>query len=181
MTLLVDSITSEAYRLTRNRMAVFWSVFFVPLMFIAGGTAFHLITKSKAAALGGLKLPPGVGNAPVNLVDALTMGAGAGANGAILVFMLIGAATLYAGDYRWETWRLISARNSRTNLILGKVAALKLLALAAMLTFVLATVVFKLAQAFIFAMLRSGLRVSDARLASAATGSGAREAAGSTL
>ena len=36
-------------------------------------------------------------------------------------FVLIGAATIYAGDYRWETWRLISARNTRSNLLAGKV------------------------------------------------------------
>lgn len=150
MTLLVDSIASEAYRLTRNRMAVFWSVFFVPLLFIAGGTAFHLINKSRAPDLAQLNLPSGMGQAPVNLGEALTMGAGMGANGAILVFMLIGAATLYAGDYRWETWRLISARNSRTNLILGKVAVLKLLALAAILTFIVSAFAFKLTQAFVF-------------------------------
>jgi ABC-2 type transport system permease protein len=150
MTLLVDSIASEAYRLARNRMTVFWSVFFVPLLFVVGGTGYHLITKSKAPQMGELNLPGGMGLAPVNLGEALTMGAGMGANGAILVFMLIGAATLYAGDYRWETWRLISARNSRTNLILGKVATLKLLALAAILTFIVSAFAFKLTQAFVF-------------------------------
>ena len=39
---------------------------------------------------------------------------------AFVMFVLIGAATIYAGDYRWETWRLISARNSRVNLLLAK-------------------------------------------------------------
>jgi ABC-2 type transport system permease protein len=151
MTMLADSVFSEAYRLTRNRMAVFWSVLFVPILFMVGGVAYHLITKSKAAEMASkLNVPLTMGHEPVNLGDALSMGAGMGANGAILVFMLIGAATLYAGDYRWETWRLISARNSRTNLILGKVAVLKLMALAAMLAFLIACIVFTLAQALVF-------------------------------
>jgi ABC-2 type transport system permease protein len=149
--MLADSVFSEAYRLTRNRMAVFWSVFFVPILFTVGGIAYHLITKAKTAELAAkANIPATMGHDPVNLGDALSLGAGMGANGAILVFMLIGAATLYAGDYRWETWRLISARNSRINLILGKVAVMKLMALAAMLAFLIAAIVFTLAQAVIF-------------------------------
>lgn len=151
MTLLIESVASEAYRLTRNRMAVFWSVFFVPVMFIAGSFAFHVITKSKTDAMAQkANLPITLGHQPVNLADALNMGAGMGANGAILVFMLIGAATLYAGDYRWETFRLISARNSRTNLILGKVGVFKLMALAAMVAFLIASFVSSISQALVF-------------------------------
>lgn len=151
MILLADSIASEAYRLTRNRMAVFWSVLFVPLLFMVGGVAYHLITKAKTVEMTSkLNLPLSMGHAPLNLADALTIGAAWGANGAILVFTLIGAATLYAGDYRWETFRLISARNSRMNLILGKVAVFKLLALGAMLAFLIASVVFHLSQAIVF-------------------------------
>ncbi|RZJ78490.1 MAG: hypothetical protein EON88_34095, partial [Brevundimonas sp.] len=70
---------------------------------------------------------------------------------ATLLFVLIGAATLYAGDYRWETWRLISARNTRTNLILGKIGALKMLTIAAMLLLVVAGVGQHLIKAAILA------------------------------
>ena len=151
MTLLVESAASEAYRLSRNRMAIFWSVVFVPLLFAIGNVGYHFLTKSKAAEFTGkLDLPATMGHAPLNLAEALGRGAGLGANGAILVFTLIAAATLYAGDYRWETWRLISARNSRMNLILGKVAVFKLLALAAMLAFLVASVVGSISQAFIY-------------------------------
>ena len=151
MTLLVESIASEAYRLTRNRMAVFWSVIFVPLLFVIGSVGYHMVTKSKTAEIAGkMDLSATMGHAPLNLAEALGQGAAMGANGAILVFTLIGAATLYAGDYRWETWRLISARNSRMNLILGKVAVFKLLALAAMLAFLVAGVVGSISQAFVF-------------------------------
>ena len=149
--MLADSIFSEAYRLTRNRMAVFWSVLFVPILFVLGGVAYNLITKAKTDEMAAkINIPITMGHEPVNLADALTMGAGMGANGAILVFTLIGAATLYAGDYRWETWRLISARNSRTNLVLGKVAVMKLMALAAMVAFLIASFAFSLSQGLVF-------------------------------
>lgn len=150
MTLLVDSITSEAYRLTRNRMAVFWSVVFVPLLFAIGSVGFHVLTKSKTSAMAQqANLPITMGQEPVNLATALLKGASMGANGAILVFILIGAATLYAGDYRWETFRLISARNSRMNLILGKVGVFKLLALAAMVAFLLSSFAYSISQAVV--------------------------------
>lgn len=151
MTLLVDSIASEAYRLARNRMTVFWSVLFVPLLFAIGSIGYHIITKSKMDEMSGqLDVSTVLGKGPLNLADALNMGAGFGANGAILVFTLIGAATLYAGDYRWETFRLISARNSRVNLILGKVSVFKVLALAAMLAFLIASFVYTIAEAMVF-------------------------------
>ncbi len=152
--MLADSVRSELYRLVRNRMAVFWSVLFVPIMFAIGGVGFHLLTKSRTAEMGGelakLGMDAGMGRTPVDLGQALVEYAGLAANGAALVFMLIGAATLYAGDYRWETWRLTSARNTRFNLILGKVGAFKILALAAILAFLVAGLVFSISQAFIY-------------------------------
>ena len=150
--LLPDVLRSEAYRLVRNRMAVFWSVFFVPLLFVLGGLIYHWVNKSKAAELAAATNLPAdlLASAPVNLMDGLGVGVGAMANGAVLVFMLIGAATLYAGDYRWETWRLTSARNSRVNLVLGKVAVFKLAALATMATFLIAGLIFSLTEALIY-------------------------------
>lgn len=152
--MLVDAVRSEVYRLVRNRMAVFWSVLFVPIMFAVGGIGFHLLTKSRTAEMAGdlakLGMDSGLGRTPVDLGQALVGYAGLAANGAALVFMLIGAATLYAGDYRWETWRLTSARNSRFNLILGKVGAFKILALAAILAFLIAGLAFSVSQAMIY-------------------------------
>jgi ABC-2 type transport system permease protein len=152
--MLADAVRSEVYRLVRNRMAVFWSVLFVPLAFAIGGVGFHLLTKSRTAEMGGelakLGLGATMGRMPVDLGQELVGSAGHAANGAALVFMLIGAATLYAGDYRWETWRLTSARNTRFNLILGKVGAFKILALAAIVAFLIAGLVFSMSQAFIY-------------------------------
>lgn len=149
VTLLPDAALSEGYRLVRNRMAVFWSVFFVPVLFVAGSIIFHLVEKGRAAAPGAVAPPAGL-DASVNLFDGFGNGVALMANGAILVFMLIGAATLYAGDYRWETWRLTSARNSRINLLLGKVAVFKLLALAAIVAFLIAGLTSSLTQAVIY-------------------------------
>lgn len=149
--MLVDAFRAEAVRLLRNRMVLFWSVFFTPIVFAVGGVIYHVMAKSRGPDLEKAGIPQTMGGAPINLGDALTLGADSGANGIILVMMLIAAATLYAGDYRWESWRLISARNTRTNLILGKVGALKAVAIAAMLTFLVACFIFTVAQSLVFA------------------------------
>ena len=150
--MLADAIRSEAYRLAQNRMTLFWSVAFVPLLFIVGGVIFHIVSKSRMPGLEGVAaLPPELSaNAPIDLMDGLNLAFGAVANGGILVFMLIAAATLYAGDYRWETWRLISARNSRINLVLGKVAVFKLTALIAMIAFLLAGLIYSVSEAVVY-------------------------------
>jgi ABC-2 type transport system permease protein len=66
------------------------------------------------------------------------------------VFSLVAAASLYAGDYRWETWRLISARNGRLNLMLSKVLVFALVALVGMGLFLIASVLFGLSEALVF-------------------------------
>ena len=146
--MLADAIRSETYRLLQNRTAVFWSVFFVPVMALAISIIGQLVIQSRAVKINGANLPLGLGG-PLDLGQALVSSAGDLANPAILAFLLIGAATLYAGDYRWETWRLISARNSRPNLLLGKVGVVKLLTLAAMLVFLLAASTADVAKATI--------------------------------
>lgn len=150
--MLADSVRSELYRLLRNRMAVFWSVLFVPLLFVGGGLIFHMVTKGHSVEIQGAATLPTVmaPNAPVNLMNGLGVAVSTVANGGMLVFLLIGAATLYAGDYRWETWRLISARNSRMNHLVGKVAVFKLTALTAMFLFLIAGLVFSLTEALVY-------------------------------
>lgn len=148
--MLVDALKSEAYRVSRNRTAVFCSVLLTPLLFIIGGVAFHIITKTKGDALAAkASLPAEMGNQPVNLADALGFTATYGANGVLLAFMLLAAATVYAGDYRGETWRLISARNGRPWLILGKIGVMKALAMIAMLAMLIAAFVFFISQAVV--------------------------------
>ena len=131
--MLADAIRSEAYRFSKNRTAVLWSTMFVPvLMLVIAGVSQYFL-KAKMGELKGANLPPELLQmGPLNLGHELVDLAGDLANPILLLFILIGAATVYAGDYRWETWRLISARNTRPNLILGKVGVVKLLSLIAL-------------------------------------------------
>ncbi|GAW40148.1 ABC-2 family transporter protein [Brevundimonas sp. SH203] len=148
--MLADAIRSETYRLSRNRTALFWSVLFVPIIGVLLSTLGFVVAKANMAKLAG-KLPPEVlKGGPLDLGLTLVKSAGDFANPAILMFVLIGAATIYAGDYRWETWRLISARNTRTNLVAGKVAVTALLILLATFAALISDVIASLIQAAVF-------------------------------
>lgn len=152
--MLADAIRAEGYRLARSRTTWFWSVLFVPLM----GLVYTVIDSLAQKMLGDRLVAEGKASPEMILAMSqakVDMGLGLvgtaeGMAGALtLAFVLIGAATIFAGDYRWETWRLISARNGRDNLILGKVGVLKLLTLAALVAILLASLVGGLLTAFI--------------------------------
>ncbi len=149
--MLADALRAEAYRFSLNRFQVFVSVVLTPLLFAVGGVFFHIISKAKGdEAVDKLGLAIPASTTPVNLGEAFSFAASGSANGVILICMLIGAATIYAGDYRWESWRLISARNDRVSLILAKVGVVKILAVATSLAFLAASFVFLIAQAMVY-------------------------------
>jgi ABC-2 type transport system permease protein len=154
--MFADAIRAEGYRLSKNRTTVFWSLLFVPLFTVAIGALTSVVLKANEG-----KILSSAKGAPEQLqklmsAGALDMGAalaraaGDFANPLVLLFVLIGAATIYAGDYRWETWRLISARNTRPNLMLGKLAVVIGLALAAMAFMLVAAVAENLIRAGVF-------------------------------
>ena len=137
MSLLSDAVSSEGYRFFKNRMTVFWSSLFLPVALLILGIVAQIFLKQKLASIGGdPRLPPGLLTpGTMDLGHSMVKLAGDLANPMLLLFVMIGTATLYAGDYRWETWRLTSARNSRANLILGKFGVAKLLTLFALIVF----------------------------------------------
>lgn len=149
--MLVDAIRAESYRLSKNRTALFWSLLFVPVVGLLISTATFIFAKANEAKLAG-KLPPGLGlNAsPLNLGEGLVSSAAEFANPAVLMFVLIGAATIFAGDYRWETWRLTTARNSRPNLLLGKVFVVVGLTIAATVAVLIGDIASNLIKAMVF-------------------------------
>lgn len=155
--MLADALRSETYRFTKNRMAVFWSILFVPVLFLAIGTAVQFFTKARMAEMAEALPPemtaeggPMAMSGTLNLGQSLLTLAGDFANPIVMLFVLIGAAIVYAGDYRWETWRLTSARNSRTNLILGKVALVFGIVVAAFVTWMAFSLVGEVIKATVF-------------------------------
>jgi len=153
--MLADAIRAEGFRLSKNKTALFWSLAFVPIIAVVIGAVTNFVLKgSETKILGDTQMPPEVREAltrgTLDMGEALVQAAAGLANPLVLLFVLIGAATLYAGDYRWETWRLISARNSRVNLLLAKLAIVAVLALAAMGFMLVASVIENLIKAAVF-------------------------------
>lgn len=126
--MLADAIAAERFRLWRDRVSLFWGFGFMPLaamlFSIAGDLFVHFVIR---------RAIPG----ETTDLASRAMGAVGGASGPITaLFLLIGAASIFAGDYRWETWRLLTPRNTRLNLlaakliVFGEAAAWSLLATA---------------------------------------------------
>lgn len=110
--MLADAIAAERFRLLRDRSALFWGFCFAPIigfMMSVGGDLFLKFLIKKPM--------PGLG---IGLVDQVIKALSSGAATFDALFLMIGAAAVLAGDYRWETWRLLTPRNTRQNLLLAK-------------------------------------------------------------
>jgi len=115
--MFADAFAAERLRLLRARGVLFWGFLFVPLFGVVAGLINGLFMRAMLSQAGG------VAREPVDLaqqaIDAVN-----GANFFLVqLFFMIAAASILAGDYRWETWRLLTPRNTRANLILAKLAA----------------------------------------------------------
>ncbi|MDR7118872.1 ABC transporter permease [Caulobacter sp. BE254] len=110
--MLADAIAAERFRLSRDRTALFWGFGFAPLVSMLFSMGIDVFTRAVLH-----RTIPGETTDLANRA----MGAVAGASGPFTaLFLLIGAAAIFAGDYRWETWRLLTPRNSRVNLLAAK-------------------------------------------------------------
>ncbi|MDR6626074.1 ABC transporter permease subunit [Caulobacter segnis] len=110
--MLADAIAAERFRLLRDRSTLFWGFCFAPLvgfLLNVGGDLFLRFVMKKPL--------PGLA---VGLVDQVIKALSSGASTFGALFLMIGAAAVLAGDYRWETWRLLTPRNTRQNLLLAK-------------------------------------------------------------
>jgi ABC-2 type transport system permease protein len=110
--MLADAIAAERFRLLRDRSALFWGFCFAPLvgflLSVAGDLFLRYVSK---------RPPPDI---TAGLIDQVIHVLQNGASTFGALFLMIGAAAVLASDYRWETWRLLTPRNTRQNLLLAK-------------------------------------------------------------
>jgi ABC-2 type transport system permease protein len=109
---------AELFKLWRNRWSLFWAFGFMPVFGLVAG----LIEETSVRAYVGDLLPYAD---PLRYAYA---GLGTTQSSLFQVFAIVGAAILFAGEYRWETWRAILLRTDRTAIMIAK---LLLFALAA--------------------------------------------------
>lgn len=121
--MLADAFAAERLRFFKARGVLFWSLGFVPLVTILMGLVQGLVMRSAIARAAAAGDPAAaLARGPTFLLDQ-TMEAVSGSNVFIVqLFFLIAGSAILAGDYRWETWRFLTPRNTRANLLLAKLA-----------------------------------------------------------
>ena len=123
--MLADAVAAEFAKFLRQRGGLFWGFCAVPLVVLA----FNLVLDTWIGTRTPVPVALDLGRQVVNAL-------GLGGNNLFQIFFIAGAVAIFSGEYRWETWRLLTPRNSRANLLIAKfvvyagLAALSLLALA---------------------------------------------------
>jgi len=124
--MLADAVAAEAYKFARQKGGLFWGFCAVPLAVLA----FNLALDTWIATQTPVPVALDLGRQVVNAL-------GLGGNNLFQIFFIAGAVAILSGEYRWETWRLLTPRNSRANLLTAKfivyaiLTAISLLALGA--------------------------------------------------
>ena len=107
--MLADAVAAEAYKFLRQRGGLFWGFCAVPV----GMLAFHLGVDTWMNSRVPVPLQMDVGRQILN-------GLNGGGSAFFHIFFIAGATAIFSAEYRWETWRLLTPRNSRFNLLVAK-------------------------------------------------------------
>jgi ABC-2 type transport system permease protein len=107
---------AEIFKLSRNRWSLFWAFGFMPVFGLVSG----LIEETAVRAYVGDVLPY------ANPIRFAYDGLGTMQSSLFQIFAVVGAAILFAGEYRWETWRAILPRNDRAAIMCAKLLAFAL-------------------------------------------------------
>ncbi len=120
--MLADAIAAETYKFLRQRSTLFWGFCAVPLALLAWDMGLALWLRLHA---GGPLTPLSVLASAALRIDAGTQIVHVlqrGDTAFFKIFFALGGAGIFGNEYRWETWRLLTPRNSRSNLLAAKFA-----------------------------------------------------------
>lgn len=108
--MILQAFRAELFKLIRNRWTAYWAFLFMPTMaFLVG-----IIDESFGHFYAGNVIPF------ADPVSYGIMGLGTMQASIAQLFAIVGAAILFAGEYRWETWRAILPRTERHAAIFAK-------------------------------------------------------------
>ena len=124
-----QAFSSEWVKALRQPRALFWAFLFTPLAGFVIEIAKLLIIKAKFPQMAAMASP-----APMK---ALLEACGTAHNPLVLLFLILGAANIFAGEYRWNTWRYLLVRNGRLQVMAAKLAVFALLAAGVIVLFML--------------------------------------------
>lgn len=121
--MLADAFAAERLRFFKARGVLFWSLVFVPLVSVVIGLIQGLLMRgllAKAVAEG--NPAAALARQPIALLNQAVEAVSSSNFFIVQLFFLIAGSAILAGDYRWETWRFLTPRNTRMNLLLAKLA-----------------------------------------------------------
>lgn len=105
-----QALRAEIFKLLRNRWTFFWAFGFMPLFALLSGIAEETLTRAYTGD------PLAYANPIRYAYDGLSSMQAS----IFQLFAIVGAAILFAGEYRWETWRAILPRTDRTAILIAK-------------------------------------------------------------
>lgn len=119
---LIPALRAQIFLLRHDRTTLFWGFGFVPIIFLffIGAVSF---------------LPPGRLGPSADSVDPIlhaARSASFGGNPVVHLFVALGAAAIFGGEYRHATWRLIGPRAPRPVLFAAKWCSFVLAACASL-------------------------------------------------
>jgi ABC-2 type transport system permease protein len=114
--MLADAFAAERLRLSKARGLLFWGFLFVPVVSLAFGLLGTAITVATRRLPGDPGLAFAANDLAKSASEAMTQTDLIPAQ----LFYMLAAVALVADDYRSETWRLVTPRNTRANLLLAK-------------------------------------------------------------
>jgi ABC-2 type transport system permease protein len=123
--MILQALRAELLKLSLNRWSLFWAFGFVPIFKLLSGIGLNLFVRT---SFRGVAIP----NIAAPLASTLD-GLSAYGNLFLELFAISGAAILFAGEYRWETWRAILPRNSRTAILIAKLVVFAICAVVSIL------------------------------------------------
>jgi len=121
--MILDALRAELYKLSRNGWSTFWAFGFMPLFALGSG----LIEQGFVHLYLGDVIPYA---AP--LEDSLK-GMATLSTSVFQLCAITGAAIVFGGEYRWETWRATLTRNNRIPVMLAKLLAFAIAVAASLL------------------------------------------------
>jgi ABC-2 type transport system permease protein len=108
--MIVDAFRAELYKLSRNRGSAFWAFGFMPLFALGTGILEQLLGHWYFGDIIPFASP---------LQDSLN-GLGTYSASIFQVCGIAGAAIIFSGEYRWETWRASLTRVDRIPIMIAK-------------------------------------------------------------
>ena len=108
--MIANALGAELYKLSRNTWSLFWAFGFMPVFALASGLLEQAYTHFTAGDL-------------IPYASPLWESFSGFATFSVSIFQICGiagAAIIFAGEYRWETWRAMLTRNDRLPVMLAK-------------------------------------------------------------